>query len=83
MTDHASRVSETRTHVLELEPGVRTKQIFLRVTGRQLTEHMLDREPVPANDRLATKDRGVEGDALKELVLTHDVFTLQPADASR
>ena len=71
MADDAPRVGEARTHVFGLEPGVRTNEIFLGVTGCKLTKHVLDREAVPTNDRLSTKDRGVEGDALEELLLTH------------
>lgn len=76
MPNDASSVRKAGEDIFRLKPWVGLQEIFLRVAGSELPEHMLHRKPMAANDRLSAEDRGVEGDALKELVLTHDVNTL-------
>ncbi len=77
VTHDAPGVGEARAYIFRLEPRVRLEQFVLRVACRELPKHVLHCETVAANDRLAAEDPGIEGDALKELVVSHCIFILE------
>jgi hypothetical protein len=52
-------VHETGPNVVLLEPRIASEDRVLVVAGGEHPEHVLDRETMAANDRLAAEDRWI------------------------
>ena len=72
MTDNTAGVSEAREHVLALEPWIGPQQVIDAVPRGQHAEHMLDRQPPAADDRLSAEDLRIDGDALEKVGFVHE-----------
>ncbi len=69
VTDQTPGIDQTGTDIVGLEPSIALQDDLGRVTGRQHAEHVLDGKTMPANDGLATEDRGARRDAREQGVL--------------
>ena len=67
MRDESPGVLDAGEHVFALHPRVALEDGVHVVARREHPQHVLDRESVAANDRLAAEDGGVDRDAVEEV----------------
>src|SRR6266851_468949 len=71
VADDAPRVCEAGEDILPLQPRIGAKQIFGAVARCQHSENVLDGETAAADDRFASEDLRVDGDALEKVRFIH------------
>src|SRR5579863_4928853 len=71
MANHGSGVDQASPDVLWLEERVPFENRLGEVVGGEHAEHVLDRRPMPADDRFPAKDGGVSGASPKQRFFAH------------